>query len=147
MIEAYIAHYNFDICLSETYLDFSYADDDSRLNLKDFTLIRADNPHNCKKGGVSIYFKEHLAVCLISPLNLNECLVLEINIQNKKGFVISLYQSPNQSKDEFDQFFLNFEQLISDRMSQNPHFILVTGDFNVRSSSWWKNDLTMSPMA
>ena len=27
-------------------------------------------------------------------------------------------------------------------MSQNPHFILVTGDFNVRSSSWWKNHLT-----
>ena len=29
-------------------------------------------------------------------------------------------------------------------MSQNPHFILVTGDFNIRSSSWWKNDLTTS---
>ena len=29
-------------------------------------------------------------------------------------------------------------------MSKNPHFILVTGDFNVRSSSWWKNDLTTS---
>ena len=29
-------------------------------------------------------------------------------------------------------------------MSQNPHFILVTGDFNVRSFSWWKNDLTTS---
>ena len=29
-------------------------------------------------------------------------------------------------------------------MSQNPHFILATGDFNVRSSSWWKNDLTTS---
>ena len=27
-------------------------------------------------------------------------------------------------------------------MSQNSHFILVTGDLNVRSSSWWKNDLT-----
>ena len=27
-------------------------------------------------------------------------------------------------------------------MSQNPNFILVIGDFNVRSSSWWKNDLT-----
>ena len=39
---------------------------------------------------------------------------------------------------------MNFEQLISDRMSQNPHFILVTGDFNVRSSSWWKNNLTTS---
>ena len=29
-------------------------------------------------------------------------------------------------------------------MSQSPHFILVTGDFNVRSSSWWKNGLTTS---
>ena len=104
------------ICLSETYLDSSYANNDTRLNLKDFTLIRAENPHNCKRGGVSIYFKEHLAVCPVSPLNLNESLVLEINIQNKKGFVISLYPSPNQSKDEFDQFLLNFEQLVSDRI-------------------------------
>ena len=88
--------------------------------------------------------KEHLAVRPVSPLNLHECLVLEINIQNKKGYIIYLYRSPSQSKDEFDQFLLNFEQLISDRMSQNPHFILVTGDFNVRSSSWWKNDLTTS---
>ena len=29
-------------------------------------------------------------------------------------------------------------------MSQNPHFILVTGDFNVRSSLLWKNDLMYS---
>ena len=29
-------------------------------------------------------------------------------------------------------------------MSQNAHFILVTEEFNVRSSSWWKNDLTAS---
>ena len=126
------------ICLFETYLDSSYEDDYTRLNLKDSTLIRADNPHNCKRGGVSTYFKEHLAV---RPLNLNECLVLETNITHKKGFVISLYRSPNQSKDEF---LLNFEQLIPDRMSQNPHFILVTGDFNFRSPSWWKNDLTKS---
>ena len=86
-----------------------------------------------------MYFKEHLAVRPVSLLNLDECLVLEINIANEKGFVISLYRSPNHSKDEF---LLNFEQLIPDRMSQNPHFILVTGDFNVRSPSWWKNDPT-----
>ena len=102
------------VCLSETYLDSSYAYDNTQL--KDFTLIRADNPHNCKTGGVSIYFKEHLVVLPVSPLNLNECLVLEINIQNKKR-IISLYRSPSQSKDEFDQLLLNFEQLISDRMS------------------------------
>ena len=139
-IEACNTYHNFDmICLFETYLGSSYEEYDTRLNLKDSTLIIADNPHNCKRGGVSIYFKEHLAVRPVSLLNLDECLVLEINIANGKGFVISLYRSPNQSKDEFH---LNFEQLIPDRMSQNPQFILVTGDFNVRSPSWWKNDPT-----
>ena len=29
-------------------------------------------------------------------------------------------------------------------MRQNPLFNLATGGFDVRSSSWWKNDLTMS---
>ena len=110
-------------CLFETYLRSSYEEYDTRLNLKDSTLIIADNPHNCKRGGVSMYFKEHWAVRPVSLLNLDECLVLEINIANEKGFVISLYRSPNQSKDEF---LLNSEQLIPDRISQNPHFILVT---------------------
>ena len=123
------------IWLSKTYLDSSYADDDTRLNLKDFTLIGADNPRNCKVGGVSINFKKHLAVLPISPLSLNECLVLKSNIQNKKGYATSLYRSPSQSKNEFDQLHQknqsdqNFEQLISDRMSQNSLYILVTCDF------------------
>ena len=85
-----------------------------------------------------------MAVRPVSLLNLNGYLVLEINIQNKKGYVISLYRSPSQSKGEFDKSLLIFEQFISDRMSQNPRFILVIGDFNVRLSSWWKNDLTTS---
>ena len=62
-----------------------------RMMIHDLTLIRADNPNNCKRGGVGIYFKEYLTVRPESPLNLNECLVLEINIQNKKEYVISLY--------------------------------------------------------
>ena len=46
----------------------------------------------------------------------------------------------SQNKDKFDQFLLSFEELISDRMSQNPHFIYVTGELTVRLSSWWKNN-------
>ena len=117
------------IWLSETFLDSSYADDDTQLNLKDFTLTGADNPRNSKIGGVSINFKKHLAVLPISLLSLNECLVLKSNIQNKKGYVTSLCQSPSQSKNEFHQLTLNFEQLISNRMSQNSLYILVTCDF------------------
>ena len=45
LIEAYNTHHNFDMkYLSETYLDSTYEGDDARLNLKDFNLIRADNP-------------------------------------------------------------------------------------------------------
>ena len=55
LIETFNTRHNFDmICLSETYFNSSYADDDPRLTLKDFTLIWADNSHNCKQGGASI---------------------------------------------------------------------------------------------
>ena len=39
---------------------------------------------------------------------------------------------------------INFEQLISGIITKNPLFVLITGDFNVRSSNWWKNDLFTS---
>ena len=99
-------------------------------------MIRSDNPHNCKRGGVSIYFKEQLTVPAVSLLNLNDYLGLEINIQNKKGYLISLYRSPSQSKDKFDHFIVNFEQLVSDRMSQNSLFILVTGNLKRARKSY-----------
>ena len=133
LIEPYNTHHKFDtICLSGTYLDFFYALYDPLLNFKDFTLIRVDNPHNWKRGGATICFKEHCAVRPVSFLNLDECLGLESNIQNKKGYVISLSQSPSQNKDLFDQFILNFEQLISDRMIQNPLSTLAICNFKVR---------------
>ena len=133
LIEPYNTHHNFDtICLSGTCSYFLYAIDDPLLNFKDFTLIRVDNPHNWKRGGVSICFKEHCAVRLVSSLNLNECLGLKSNIHNKKGYVISLSQSPSQNKDFFDQFILNFEQHISDRMIQNRLSTLVICNFKVR---------------
>ena len=38
-----------------------------------------------KRGGVCIYYKESLAVCLVDITSLLECLVCELAIQNKKG--------------------------------------------------------------
>ena len=54
------------------------------------------------------------------------------------------YRSPSPTQDEFDIFLINFEQLISDIITKNPLFVLITGDFNVRSSNWWKNVLSTS---
>ena len=60
-LEAYAITHNFDIiCLSETFLNTSYSNDDTRLHLPGYSLIRADHPSDLKRGGVCIYYKENL---------------------------------------------------------------------------------------
>ena len=132
------------ICLSETFLDSSIPSNDERLNMKEYKLIRADNPSDSKKGGVAIYYKEFLAVRPVEVKSLNECVIFEVSIKNKRGYVVSLYRSPSQTQDEFDNFLTSFEKLIGDIIAKNPSFVLITGDFNARSTNWWKNDLSTS---
>ena len=55
--------------------------------------------------------------------------------------VVSLCRTPSQSSNEYDTFLLNFEQLLIYLNSIKPHVLLVTGDFNVRSSNWWPDDI------
>ena len=112
--------------------------------MKDYELIRADNPNDSKKGGVGIYYKDFLAVGSVKVKNLNECLIFEVSIKNKRGYVVSLYRSPSQTQDKFDIFLINFEQLISDIITKNPLFVLISGEFNVTSPNWWRNDLFTS---
>ena len=68
------------ICLSETFLDSSIPTNGEKLNMKGFKLIRADNPNDSKKGGVSIYYEEFLAVRPVEVKNLNECVIFEVPI-------------------------------------------------------------------
>ena len=56
-----------------------------------YKLIRADNSSDSKKGGAGIYYKEFLAVRPVKVKNLNECLIFEVSIKNKSGYVVSLY--------------------------------------------------------
>ena len=104
---------NFDfICLSESYLDSTLSSDDKNLCLNGYKLIRADHPKNLKQGGVCIYYRETLPVKTIQLNYLPECLVCEINYDNKKIFFVTLYRSPSQSNDEFDEFLRGFEGVI-----------------------------------
>ena len=102
------------ICLSETFLGSSIPSNDESLNMKGYKLIRADNPSDSKKDGVGIYYKEFLAVRPVVVKNLNECLVFEVTIKIKRGYVASLYRLSSQTQDQLDFFLINFEQLISD---------------------------------
>ena len=53
LIEAYVTFYNYDIiCLSETFLNSEINNDDSRLNISGYNLLRADHPTDTKRGGV-----------------------------------------------------------------------------------------------
>ena len=59
LIIAYNTVQKFDIiCILETYLNSSV--NENLLLIPGYHLLRADHPDNLKKGGVCLYYKEHL---------------------------------------------------------------------------------------
>ena len=61
LLQAYIIQNNYDIiCLSETFLNSSIQTNDDRISIDGYNLIRADHPSDSKRGGVCIYYKEHI---------------------------------------------------------------------------------------
>ena len=98
------------ICISETYLDKS-ADNDA-LSIDGYKIIRADHPHNQKRDGVCIYFKEQLKLKQIITPNFSECILCEISMGNKIGYIAVTYHSPSQTGSEFANFLEDFEKLL-----------------------------------
>ena len=64
--------------------------------------------------------------------------------QQLKRYIIALSRSPSQTTDEFDLFMLNLEALLIDISNRNPHFVLITGDFNAKSRNCSTYDTTTS---
>ena len=75
-------------------------------------------------------------------INLNECLIYEVSIKNKREYLLWLWRSPSQTQDELNNFLINFEELIGDINSKNQLFVLVTGHLKVRSTYRLRNDLS-----
>ena len=80
---------------------------------------------------------------LASPY-LEECLILEVYINSKKGYMISLFWSPSETPKEFDSYINGCKKLVVDISSRNSHFTLIAGDFNANSTNWFVNDTTTS---
>ena len=91
-----------------------------------------------------IYYRESLAVQVVKIDYLNQSLLTEVSIDNKKGYIAVLYRSPSQDSLEFDNFILNFEKMLSDITSFNPDFSIILGDFNAKSKNWWHCDTQTS---
>ena len=98
LLQAYITQHNYDIiCLTETFLNSSIQSRHNRITIEGYNLIRSDHPSDSKKGGVCIYYKEHIPLILRDDINtLNNYLVTGIRLQNEKCFLTCIYRSPSQ---------------------------------------------------
>ena len=142
-LEAYNSLYKHDfICISETYFDSSILEGYSSFQLDGYKVIRADHLSNTKRGGVCIYYKESRSVRALNLINLSECIICEVSIQNCKGYIGVIYRSPSQNTTEFEEFLSNFEDILNTTASSSSLFTIILGDFNAGSSFSWKNDKT-----
>ena len=141
LLQAYLTTHSFDIvCLLETYLESAILNDDSRLSLHGYTLIRADRRSHIKSG-VCIFYKNHLPLIRkLGMSSLDECLVCELNVGRKKRLIRTLHRSPSQSIEELINFKSNFEQTIININNNNISTSIFIGDFNARKANWWGND-------
>ena len=87
-------------------------------------------------------FKENLGLRQIDISYFPQCLLCQINISNKKGYIIVLYRSPSQTSTEFNNFQHNLEKILSDVKQLGSTFLIVLGDFNAKSKTWWTHDIT-----
>ena len=105
LIIAYNTVQKFDIiCILETYLNPSV--NENLPLIPGYHLLRADHPDNLKKVDVCLYYKEDLSLRQIETPYFSQCLLCQLTIQNKVGYVAVIYHSPSQLVNEFDEFFL-----------------------------------------
>ena len=137
---------NFDIiCLSEAFLNSSLDSEDDRLKIEGYNLIRSDHPSGSKKGGVCVYYKEHIPLVRRDDLcTLSNCFVTEIRLQNEKCFLTCLYQSPSQIQHKFENFCTNLDTLVDHMNNELPMCSVITGNLNARCSKWCNKDITNS---
>ena len=106
-----------------------------------YEVMRSDHPSDTKRGGVAIYYKEHLPLKRRVDLeNINECIVCEVKVNRYKCFITCLYRSPSQLIEDFDELCTAFEDTLSKINLETPLCSVVLGDFNGKCSSWWAGD-------
>ena len=65
----------------------------------------------------------------------------EIRIGGKLCSFLCLYRSPSQNRDIFETFADNFQLTLDLIINKNQFLIIALGDFNVKATNWYKNDI------
>ena len=122
LVEAFITTTNFDIvCLSETFLGSTIPCDDKNIQINGYSLLGGDHPNDIKRGVIYKFLNGSLPLIRRNDLaNVKDCLVTEINVNNKKCFSMCLYRSPCQNHDELERFCTHFNLLLSNINNLHP---------------------------
>ena len=102
----------------------------------------ADHPSGNGRGGVCIYYKESLPMKMLNINYLPECICFDLKIGNKLCTIVSLYRSPSQSADQFENFVNKLNLTVESITPKNPFLTVVIGNLNARSSKWSTDDKT-----
>ena len=54
---------------------------------------------------------------------------------------LCLSRSPSQTRDIFETFADNFELTVDSIIDKNPFLIVSLGDFNAKTTNWYKSDI------
>ena len=73
---------------------------------------------------------------------MEECIKFEISFAGKVCNFPSLYRSSSQSHAIFETFNDNLELNSDTIANKTPYLIVILGDFNGKSSDWYKHDKT-----
>ena len=148
-IEGLDSSYNFDLFgVCETYLASHV--DNSLLKINGFSDIplRADCKYaNHPQGGVCLFFKEHLPIVQRKDLEfIDETIVAEIKLKNKKIFFILSYRPPSQrSQNDINSYCSGLQKTADMIGKEKPSLLVFTGDFNARSPIFWEDEQLESP--
>ena len=142
-LEAYNSVYRFDVmAFSETMLNSTVSNEEIEIEGFSKEIYRNDHPSDTKTGGVCVYFREGLAIKRRKDLEtLQEMVVTEIMIARKKILFTTIYRSLSQNSEQFENFINKLQIALNRMQSERPHTLILTGDFNCRSTQWWAQDV------
>ena len=143
LLEAYNSVYRFDVmAFSETMLNSTVSNEEIEIEGFSKEIYRNDHPSDTKTGGVCVYFREGLAIKRRKDLEtLQEMVVTAIMIARKKILFTTIYRSPSQNSEQFENFINKLQIALNRMQSERPHSLILTGDFNCRSTQWWAQDV------
>ena len=136
--EAYDSVFHYDlIALSETNLNGTIHNEEIFIEGFSKETFRNDHPSGDKQG-VCIYFKGNLLIKRRKDLEITqETIVCEISLRRKKTFFVAMYRSPNQTNDGYEVFCNKRQDTLDQIKDAKPHYTILTGDLNCRSTQFW----------